>query len=282
MKDIRWRIVLLLLVCAVAAAGFVVRQERQRQLEAVLSQQEERHIKVIAHRGGAACAPENTLAALEQAITVGADLAEIDLRMTRDGVVVALHDEDLSRTAGLKQKVCDVDSQAVRTLDAGHWFSSEYAGEQIPTLTEVLNTTRGRLPLILELKHTYSDQLLLEQVVEEICVAGMEGECILASSSLELLRQGKVLAPEVKNIYIGEKADAQLWALSFVDGYSICLTELTAQDVQQAHQTGRELYVWTVNEPWELARGVLLGADGLVTDNPVLARDVLQGSTFAG
>lgn len=233
-------------------------------------------VRVIAHRGGAAHAPENTVAALERAIEFGAPWAELDLRMTRDGVVVVLHDEDLLRTAGLEKAVCQMDFEQLRRVDVGGWFSSDYAGELVPTLEEVLELAKGKISLLLELKHTTQPQMMLQRVMEQIRGKDMEEMCLLGSAELELLAQSKELAPEVKTIYIGQMWRNDLQEFSYLDGYSICLSELTREDVVQAHLSEREIYTWTVNELWEMERAMLLGADGLVTDNPKLAQEFLD------
>lgn len=116
--------------------------------ERSVPQQEEPVIRtaVIAHRAGAALAPENTLAALEAAIAAGADMAEIDVRQTGDGVLVALHDDSFGRTAGLDKKVWELDCPSAQKLDAGSWYSHQFQGEHVPTLEEMLAAARGGSP----------------------------------------------------------------------------------------------------------------------------------------
>ena len=280
MKGIWSRVVLLLLLGAAVVwtwtAGFAAWKEEPVQPQTNWPEREAPQVKVVAHRGGAAHAPENTLAALARAIAAGANLAEIDLRMTKDGGIIALHDETLTRTTGSDHPVSGLDMETVRTLDAGGWFSAEFQGEPVPTLTELLEAARGKIRLMLELKHTQSDQTLLERTVEQIRSRGMEEACVLACGDLELLRRGKELAPELENVYIGESLGPELWEASFVDGYSINFTALTAQNVEQAHQKGRAVYAWTVNERQDIAAVLELGVDGLVTDDPDLALELLK------
>ena len=232
----------------------------------------EQPIKVIAHRAGALDAPENTLAAVDHAVQVGADMVEIDLRMTKDGVPVALHDETLLRTAGLDRAVCEMSIREVKELDAGEWFSPDFADERIPTLKELLEVAKGRIRVMLELKAAPNSEDLLEQTIQEIRSAGMEAECVLAAENLEFLRRGAELAPELETVYIGQTADSSLWDLSYVDGYSISILGLSKADVEKAHEVGRELYAWTVNAPWEMSMAVEMGVDGLVTDAPETAK----------
>ncbi|MEE8523355.1 MAG: glycerophosphodiester phosphodiesterase family protein, partial [Thermoanaerobaculia bacterium] len=108
--------------------------------------------RVIAHRGFSGVAPENTLVAIRKAIDVGADMAEIDVLLSRDRHVVVIHDDTLDRTTDGKGPVEDLSLEELRRLDAGSWFSAEFAGERMPTLAEVLDLVRGRILLNVEIK----------------------------------------------------------------------------------------------------------------------------------
>lgn len=99
--------------------------------------------KVIAHRSGALFAPENTIAALKHAISIGVVMVEIDVQQLKDGSLVLLHDDSFNRTAGKNKKVCEVDYNEVQTYDAGSWFSPKFAGEPIPTLDDFLKHAKG-------------------------------------------------------------------------------------------------------------------------------------------
>jgi glycerophosphoryl diester phosphodiesterase len=132
----------------------------------------------IAHRGASAYAPEHTMAAYELALEMGADFIEPDLQVTRDGVLVALHDLTLERTTDVGEVfpdrfreeevrgarvrrwyVSDFTLEEIQTLDAGSWFSEEFVGERVPTFADVIYLARGRAGLIPETKEpeVYSD-----------------------------------------------------------------------------------------------------------------------------
>jgi len=108
---------------------------------------------ISAHRGYSAVAPENTLAALEAALAAGAHVAEIDVRLTRDGQLVLMHDATLGRTTDGRGPVSALTLAEIRTLDAGRWFDRKFAGTRVPTLDEVLAWSRGRLGILVELKN---------------------------------------------------------------------------------------------------------------------------------
>ncbi|MDI9413653.1 MAG: glycerophosphodiester phosphodiesterase family protein [Bacillota bacterium] len=109
---------------------------------------------VIAHRGASSLAPENTLAAINKAIELNADLIEIDVHLTRDGHPVVIHDKTVGRTTSGSGKVSRLSLTQLKQLDAGSWFGEHFKGEKIPTLEEVLLICQNRIPLLVELKST--------------------------------------------------------------------------------------------------------------------------------
>jgi len=124
---------------------------------------------ISAHRGFAAVAPENTLAALELAWRAGATVAEIDVQLTRDGHVVLMHDRSVARTTNGSGFVADLTRAELQALDAGAWFDRKFAGERVPTLADVLNWSGGRLGFLIELKNYPRRELpLVERTIAEI------------------------------------------------------------------------------------------------------------------
>ena len=108
---------------------------------------------ISAHRGYSAVAPENTLAALEAALAAGAHVAEIDVKLTRDGQLVLMHDATLERTTDGRGPVSALTLAEIRTLDAGSWFDRKFAGTRVPSLDEVLAWSRGQLGILVEMKN---------------------------------------------------------------------------------------------------------------------------------
>lgn len=115
---------------------------------------------IIAHRGASADAPENTLAAFEEAVNQGADWYELDCRITRDGAVIVLHDSSLEKTTGVQAKVWDMNLADLKKLDAGSWFSQNFAGEPLPTLDESLTMAKDRIGVYVEIKSCDDDSAL--------------------------------------------------------------------------------------------------------------------------
>jgi glycerophosphoryl diester phosphodiesterase len=119
---------------------------------------------VLAHRGASGYAPENTLAAFDRAIEMGAPGAETDVRSTADGVLILLHDRTLDRTTNGRGPVAEQDFAAVRALDAGAWMDPRFAGERVPTADEFLRRFGGRLALTLEVMQPGIEARLVELV----------------------------------------------------------------------------------------------------------------------
>jgi glycerophosphoryl diester phosphodiesterase len=125
--------------------------------------------KITAHRGTSVDAPENTLAAFSKAIDDLSDYIELDVQLTKDGAVVVMHDKNAYRTTGVDRNISDMTLEEVKQLDAGSYFGEEFAGEQVPTLKEVLELVNGRVSLNIELKSTSANlDKLTQKVVEMI------------------------------------------------------------------------------------------------------------------
>ena len=124
---------------------------------------------ISAHRGFSARAPENTLPALEAALEAGAHVAEIDVRLTRDGKLVLMHDSDLDRTTDGTGPIKAMTLGEVKKLDAGRWFDRRYIGTKVPTLDEVLTWSRGRLGLLVDMKnYPERDPLFIDEMIATI------------------------------------------------------------------------------------------------------------------
>ena len=227
----------------------------------------ETQIQVVAHRGGAQLAPENTLAALRAAKASGSAIAEIDIRQTSDGTLILLHDTSLRRTTGYDAQVWDVTYEDVQKLNLV---------EPIPTLDEAIKVAGKKLDLMIELKVTGNERSLVERTVALIRKNQAEERCSIASMDLETLERVKEIAPEIKTIYITSLLYGDQYNIDYVDGYSIQYTFLNPLLVSQIHAAGKEAYTWTANSEWGIRRAIYCQPDGIVTDNPYLVQYFLE------
>jgi glycerophosphoryl diester phosphodiesterase len=229
-----------------------------------------RVVEVSAHRGETTPVPrppENTLAAVRRSIATGAQYAEIDVQESKDGVLFVVHDADLSRFGGPATKIWDMAAAEIRAVDIGIASGEPFAGERVPTLDEMLALTQGRIRLNIELKYYGHDQRLAERVVAAVRARRMEGEVIVQSLVYRGLQEVRALAPEIPVGYV-LSVNARRPERLDVDFYSVERGRADARFLRAAHREGRQVHVWTVDDPADMRRLAALGADNLITNRP--------------
>ena len=232
---------------------------------------------VMAHRGLSADAPENTLYAFSDAISVGADFIELDVQQTRDGVLVVMHDSNLKRTTGVNKDIWDVNYADIQNLDAGSWFDPAYANARIPTLEETLQFVDKRAKLNIEIKPTKHGSDTLEQDVAELITRYQYTDaCYVTSFSYGSLKKVKEANPEIRTGYLMSVAYGQFYSLKYADAFSLNKVFVTSQVVNAAHQQGKQIFAWTVNSMSEVRSLCNLHVDSIITDDPVMVQNVIS------
>lgn len=232
---------------------------------------------VMAHRGLSADAPENTLYAFSDAISVGVDFIELDVQQTRDGVLVVMHDSNLKRTTGVNKDIWDVDYADIQNLDAGSWFDPAYANARIPTLEETLQFVDKRAKLNIEIKPTKHGSDTLEQDVAELITRYQYTDaCYVTSFSYGSLKKVKEANPEIRTGYLMSVAYGQFYSLKYADAFSLNKVFVTSQVVNAAHQQGKQIFAWTVNSMSEVRSLCNLHVDSIITDDPVMVQNVIS------
>jgi len=240
----------------------------------------------IAHRGASGTAPENTLRAICQALASGAHGVEIDVRLSREGAPVVIHDARLRRTTGTPGLVASMPLAMLRALDAGE-------GERLPTLREVLDTVPSQTLLNIELKARGTALATLEAVaLKRRDTPGWTGGHLLISSfdrsELATVAAANAAAPAGERLRIGLLlARRPLGLARLVErfgAYSIHLPlRLTTRSfLARAAATGAQLLVYTVNDPGEIGRLQSLGVHGVFTDYPERALLATSPTLLAG
>lgn len=229
----------------------------------------------IAHRGSPFSAPENTLAAIDAAIDEGANYVELDVRRTRDGVLVLLHDRDLRRVANDPRAIWHVDYDELVNMDVGRWFSSNFAGEQVPTLAQAIEHIGGRAGLYLEIKQQPGAPDLVDDVIAELEQLEMIDQTILAALELSTLQRARQLAPDLRlsllvHSSIGSLANLPVDILAMRDALA------TPANVRLWRSHGYDVHLWTVNEERDMARLLDIGVDGIITDYPERLTRVME------
>lgn len=232
-------------------------------------------IKISSHRGNSDRSPENTIPALENAILANSDYAEIDVRQSKDGILVLMHDQSLERTAGLNQFVSDLTILELNKLDVGSWFGIEYIGTHIPTLEEALTYCKGRIKLNIEMKVNGDVESMAEQLAALIDQYDYDHQCIVSSTNYSFLLKLKELDEDIRTGYILSAVYGNFYEKKQIDFFSIRHNFINKNIVTKVHAAGKEVHAWTVNSIRELERMKSVGVDCIITDNPSLAAEVI-------
>ncbi|PSK96603.1 glycerophosphoryl diester phosphodiesterase [Murinocardiopsis flavida] len=249
----------------------------------------------VAHRGASAYAPENTIAAIDEAKARGAGTVEVDVQRSKDGKLVLFHDLTMERTTDVEKvypgrddyRVGDFTLRQLRKLDAGSWFDASYKGERIPTLEEGLR----------RLKHEGLN-LLLEQKAPER-YPGIEKETAdllkkhpwwlagnpssepnrLAIQSFDhaSVKRSHDRLPDVPHGLLGKVAKGELGKVAkWADQVNPDHKKIDAAYVKAVHKKGMEVYVYTVNEPADMRTAIGAGVDGIISDVPDVLLKVIE------
>jgi glycerophosphoryl diester phosphodiesterase len=226
---------------------------------------------IIGHRGASGHAPENTLAAFKKAVALGATFIETDLQLSRDARFVAIHDDTLDRTTNGQGKVHDQTLAALRRIDAGSWFGSEYAGERIPTLEEILEfSKKSDIVFYLELKPSGSwggEHALIGALRE----SGEVARVVVISFDTTILAGLRKIEPTLMTgvLYDGQLADPLKTAVDVGARQLVVRGDLvTPAMIVEARKRDLQVVCWTVNHPAHIRLLIAAGVDGIMSDYP--------------
>lgn len=232
-------------------------------------------ILITAHRGASHGAPENTKASVVLAIEEGADYAEIDVRLTADGIPVLMHDRALFRTVGMVNEVDKVTYEELTACDVGIRYGAAFAGERVPGLKEVLEDYGKKIRFNIELKDGL-DYELAQAVVKLIEELGLEERCVITSDSYEQLEWIKENNEKIRTGYILGLVYGEIFHCDAADFFSVRSDCITEQMIKNLHARGKEIHAWTVNQESEIKRMQAIGVDNIITDKPAYVREIIQ------
>lgn len=244
--------------------------------------------KIISHRGANLLAPQNTLPAFEKALELGADGFENDVHATADGEIVVCHNFRVNKTSDGKGRISDLTLAQLRRLDFGSWFSPEFAGTRIPTLSEFLDLCHGLDIIDIEIKSPQpkgSD--IVRKTIDAVKERGLFGKLLISSFDPDILVECKNVDAETKTgfLYAPNRLYSSLRALTDLVGF---IGKIGADAVHPHRVFVDEKYVavcraagirvnpWTVNREDIMLRLCAWGCDGIITDDPALARRVIR------
>jgi len=213
----------------------------------------------IGHRGAKGYEPENTLRSFQKALELNVDAVELDVRRTKDGAIVVIHDAEVDRTTNGKGLVSELTLKEIKELDIEK-------GEKIPTLEEALDFLDKKVKIFIELKEIGIEKGVLHSIYEK----GLEKNVIIVSFHEEALRKVRELNNEVEIglIYVKHRNPVKV-ALELRANYLLPLYRFThAANVEKAHENGLKVIVWTINNQEEVSEYVKKCVDGISSDKP--------------
>ncbi|MBI9048204.1 MAG: hypothetical protein JEZ00_02195 [Anaerolineaceae bacterium] len=240
---------------------------------------------IFAHRGASADAPENTLPAFELAVQQGAHAIELDAKLSKDGKIVVIHDRTLMRTTNGNGHVHKIDFAALRTLDAGSWFSSKYENVRIPLLEEVLETIGRKIIVNIEVTNYRSPWDSLPEKIAELVKRMKMTQHVMFSSFLP--KNLRKLNSYLPGTPIALLTEPHIYGITQWTGIARrtspeiqhpYLTDVNQDVIEKAHERGIRLHTWTVNKEKDMKRLYQWGVDGIFTDHPAMAISLLSGN----
>ena len=231
-------------------------------------------VEIIAHRGAAGVRPENTMAAVLKAIDDGADWVEIDVQETADGEVIVAHDSDFMKSAGVDLKVWKATMGDLARIDIGSSFDPAYAAERTPTLRDVLVAARGKSRVMIELKYYGHNVELEDRVARIVEETAMTDQIAVMSLKLPMVEKMRGLRPGWRSGVLAARAVGDLSKLD-TDYIAVNTGQVSVGLIKRSKAAGKQLYAWTVDEPVTMSRMISMGVDGLITNQPALARQVI-------
>lgn len=237
---------------------------------------------IFAHRGASSYAPENTIAAFDLAVKQGADAIELDAKLSADGQVVIIHDQTVDRTTTASGKVSEMKLAELQRLDAGGHFDIAFHGETIPSLDQVLEAVGRRIYVNIELSNYASMTDTLPEKTAEVIQRHNLKDWVMFSSfnPLALMRARRAL-PDVPIALLALSGRSGAWARSWLGGllnYQALhphFSDVNDALIERLHRRGLRIHPFTVNTEEEIHRLKRLQVDGMITDDPILAREIL-------
>lgn len=241
---------------------------------------------VIAHRGASEYAPENTHSAFQLAIDMKAEMMELDVSLSKDGIPVVIHDETVDRTTEASGLVSNFTLEELRQLETGAWFSDKFAGEPFPTLAEVLAYTKDKIAVNIEIKTeaVTNDAKggIVEKSLEIVKAEGLENQVIFSSFDYRVMKHLEELAPEISKAILyeksqsGNKKPSELVREYSVDAFNCSHKQLSDTWVEDLTSNKIPFFIYTVNDESKMKEVISKGASGIFSDKPDVLKEVVE------
>lgn len=223
------------------------------------------HAQYVAHRAGGVEAPENTVKGIETAAELNAFGCEIDIQRTSDGYYVVNHDNDFKRVAGVAKKPSEMTLAEVKQLKVD--------GEPIPTYEEMLDASKNKVTLFVELKGETADEKMADDAVKAIKERGMEKQAVLISLKYDILEYIENNYPEMETGYLAFFSFGDIEEMPF--DYLALEEEISTDDaISNIHSKNKKVMVWTVNDPENIKTFLNSEADAIITDEVKKSKEI--------
>ena len=234
---------------------------------------------IVAHRGASGLAPENTMAAFERAVALGATFIETDLRLTRDARFVAIHDATLERTTNGTGSVHQHTLPQLRELDAGHWFDREFMGQKIPTLEEILEFGKKHdVVFYLEIKYDTAWGMH-HALVAALRKAESAARTVVISFDPSAIADVRGLdASILTGLLVEKNPDGIVKKATEAGARQLCphFSVATPVLIGEARAAELQITTWTVNEIKDMRCALASGVNGIMTDFPDRLRTMVE------
>lgn len=226
----------------------------------------------VAHRGASGFAPENTRAAFQKGVALGADLLEFDVHLSKDGELIIIHDDKVDRTTDGQGFVSDFTLEQLKKFDAGGKFHEDFIGEQLMTLNEVMDQFYGHIGLLIEIKKSFMNVGIEEKVVEVLRQYADLSSVVVQSFDVESMRKIHKLLPELQiailmkpSVFLPSSKKIQDLA-SFASYINFNVAYVNERIVSEVHKHGGKVFVWSIQDSKSADKAMQYGVDGMITD----------------
>lgn len=235
------------------------------------------NVQIISHRGGGDLGAENTVEGIEQAIAKNVDWTEIDVQRTKDGEYIINHDPNFSRVSGVDKSPMEMTLAEIKELKVKNEFFPEKESQEVPTFEEILDVSKGKIGVFVELKGKSADKKMVDDVVKLITEKDMLDECIILSLDYDIIKYTASAHPEIKTgfLYFFSVGD-----LENLEGDYLIMEEreATPEKLEEIHQAGKKAVVWTVNTEESIQKFIHSDVDGIITDYVSLVQESIEES----
>jgi glycerophosphoryl diester phosphodiesterase len=244
-----------------------------------------KRVVVIAHRGFSGIAPENTLVAFQKAIDIGSDMIEFDVSLSKDGIPVVIHDKTINRTTNGKGNVESFTVEELKQFDAGSWYKKEFKEEKIPTLEEVIQVTKGKIMLNIEIKkYSVKRNVKLDgiehKIVQLLEKYNIVNDVLISSFSKLAIQRIKEFNPDISIAYlyrfgIKSRVIKQFDKLGLYS-FNQSKRAFSKKSLKDLHEQEIKLNLYTINQKREMIKFIKLGVNGIITNYPNKLLEVIE------